>query len=122
MLSETVADALRAAYYYAMRDGHSTIDPALVLMAAARNDSRVARPVLGAAVADARYALPKVTSGPSGPATTTAALREARWWVCRDNDPARATPRGARQSWLPRNGGEPRDARHARVPAPPVGR
>jgi hypothetical protein len=112
-VSDPVADILRAAYYYALFDGHAEIDPALVLVAAARNDKTLARPMLGAALAEA---LPRLAAdvpagaarqaGEAGPllaanvsadaagqaeeaepaATRVPALREARWVVLRGND------------------------------------
>lgn len=91
-VSDAAANVLRAAYYYGLVGGHTVIDPALVLVAAARNDKAVALPVLGAAVAGA---LPLLTAGAPGPAPATTgepALREARWWVLRDAEETERTP------------------------------
>lgn len=93
-VSDAVADILRAAYYYGLVGGHAVIDPALVLVAAARNDKTVARPVLGAALAEALPLLAAdVSAGAAGPAgeaepaaTRVPALREAGWVVLRGND------------------------------------
>jgi len=52
-VSDSVADILQAAYYYRLVDGHTVIDPALVLVAASRNDKTLAQPLLGTAVAQA---------------------------------------------------------------------
>ncbi len=93
-VSDPAADVLRAAYYYGLVGGHAVVDPALVLVAAARNDKAVAGPLLGAALAGA---LPLLTAdaaagaprpvGQAAPAATRApALREARWMVLRGND------------------------------------
>ncbi len=86
-VDETVADVLRASYYYSMVE-ERPVDPAMVLVAAARNDDRVGRPVLGASVADARELLCRIPPGAgaevSGPGAGP--LREAGWWVRRGND------------------------------------
>jgi hypothetical protein len=92
-VSDSVADILRAAYYYGLVDGHAVIDPALVLVAAARNDKTLARPVLGPALAEALPLLAADVSagaerqaGEAEPAATRSqALREARWVVLRGN-------------------------------------
>ncbi|MFI6779554.1 Clp protease N-terminal domain-containing protein [Micromonospora sp. NPDC050276] len=89
-VGEKVADVLRAAYYYALVDGHGVVDPGQVLVAAARNDDRAAR-VLGKQVVDARTTTPQRKSpeiadhvdSPQG--GYAGALREACWWVLRDS-------------------------------------
>ena len=89
-----VADVLRAAYYYAITDGLAVVDGAVLLVAAARNDSRQALPVLGRAVAQARAGLTALDTSSSAAtalamqaSSQAAALREARWWVLRDSSP-----------------------------------
>jgi hypothetical protein len=95
-VSDSVADILRAAYYYGLVDGHAVIDPALVLVAAARNDKTLARPVLGEALAEARPLLAAAASAaspePAGEAAGVPALSEARWWVLRGNEGEAGTP------------------------------
>jgi len=89
-IGDPAAEVLRAAYYYALVDGHQVIDASLVLVAAARNDER-ARTVLGEQVADARGAIARreCRGGDDGvghvPGGYARALREARWWVLREN-------------------------------------
>lgn len=90
-IGEPAADVLRAAYYYALVDGHQVIDASQLLVAAARNDEQ-ARTVLGQQVADARTTIARRESrgGADGagdvPGEYAApALREARWWVLREN-------------------------------------
>jgi hypothetical protein len=93
-VSDSVADILRAAYYYGLVDGHAVIDSALVLVAAARNDKTLAQPMLGPALAEARPLLaadvsasaPRQTGESEPTATPMPALREARWWVLRGHD------------------------------------
>lgn len=97
---DAAANVLRAAYSYAVSDGHAQVDTALVLVAAARNDRTHAAPVLGTAVAGARARL-RPAAGVAGPrdraddaggrpvvpggCAQASALREARWWVLRDS-------------------------------------
>lgn len=94
-VGEKVADVLRAAYFYALADGHLVVDPGQLLVAAARNDDWAGR-VLGRQIAEARTTMPQrerpdTADGSAATQTSYAgALREARWWVLRAN-PA-ATP------------------------------
>jgi hypothetical protein len=94
-VSDSVADILRAAYSYGLADGHAVVNPALVLVAAARNEKTLAWPMLGPALAEARPLLAAdvsasapthVAGAEPAAATGVPALREARWWVLRDND------------------------------------
>jgi hypothetical protein len=109
-VGDTVADVLRAAYYYSLVDGHRAVQPAMVLVAAARNDDVVARPVLGAPVAEARSRLrpQNATEQAAGwdsmpqACRYAPALREAGWWVYRgadDDNRAQAEQRGGAPSW-----------------------
>ncbi|MEW2383024.1 Clp protease N-terminal domain-containing protein [Micromonospora sp. NPDC047707] len=92
-VGDEVADVLRAAYYYALADGHHVVDPGHLLIAAARNDDRAGR-VLGRRIADVRATMPQRgvpdTADDAGPTQGgyAGALREARWWVRRANPAA----------------------------------
>lgn len=108
-IGDAVADVLRAAYYYALFDGHRSVRPGMVLVAAARNDS-LARPLLGAAVADARSLLAAPGEPPDSADPDAVlrhcryapALREAAWWVYRGADEdmrARAEQTGGGPVW-----------------------
>jgi hypothetical protein len=89
-ISDPAAEVLRAAYYYALVDGHQVVDASQVLVAAARNDEG-ARTVLGQQVADARTTMTRRERPDSAdgvghaPSRYARALREARWWVLRGN-------------------------------------
>ncbi|WP_203843445.1 hypothetical protein [Winogradskya humida] len=82
VISEGTADALRAAYYYAVVDDRPVVDVAMVRAAAGRITAK--RPG------------PREVTPPSEPGETGDApdLREARWWVRRDNDPLPAVDPG----------------------------
>jgi len=105
-VGDAVAEVLRAAYYYALLDGHRSVEPRLLLVAAARNDDTLAGPVLGAAVAEARSRFAP-NGGDSAPAILQqrqygATLREAGWWVYRGADQdkrAQAERTGGSPTW-----------------------
>ncbi|MFC0101153.1 Clp protease N-terminal domain-containing protein [Micromonospora marina] len=100
-VGEQVADVLRAAYYYALADGHPVVDPGQLLVAAARNDDQAGR-ILGRQVAEGRATTPRQDlPGPQDGAGLTGsryagALREARWWILRANP---ATDRKHEPTW-----------------------
>ncbi|GAA2600656.1 hypothetical protein GCM10010435_95050 [Winogradskya consettensis] len=96
MLSEGTADALRAAYYYAMVDDRPVVDVAMVRASADRITTkrpgpRTITPQPEAAPphepASPREVTPPREAGVGAETGDAPDLREARWWVRRDNDP-----------------------------------